>query len=262
MDEVGKWRGYWKTSVGKVMPNKILVRGYPLDKLMGNVGFAEGIYLILRGELPTLAQGKVLEAILFGIFEHAFINSAIPAARYVVSGNPNVVNGVAAGVLSMGPYTGSPRAAAEFIEQCYARKIEEGLSYKEAAEKVVDECLAGKRRIPGFGHPVHTADPRTVRLREIALEEQVLGEKTKLYEVVHETFVRKTGKNLPINTDGMMAGLMLDMGFGPLEVEAVAIISFLPGIVAHTIEEIKQKVPLRVIPDLIAEYTGVEERQL
>ncbi len=262
MDDLEKWRGYWKTSVGKVVPNKILVRGYPLDQLMGRLSFPEGLYLIFKGELPTQAQGRMLEAILFGIFEHAFINSAIPAARYVVAGNPGVVNGAAAGILSMGPYTGSPRAAAEFIEECYNLAGKETLTSREIAERVVADYLGKRRRIPGFGHPVHDADPRTVRLREIAEAEKVLGKKTRLYETVHEVFVGMSGKKLPINTDGMMAALLLDLGFTPLEIEAVAIISFLPGILAHTLEEIHQKVPLRVIPDIIAEYTGPAERRL
>lgn len=262
MDELKKWRGYWKTSVGKVVPNKILVRGYPLDQLMGKISFSEGLYLIFKGELPTPAQGRMLEALLFGIFEHAFINSAIPAARYVVAGNPSVVNGAAAGILSMGPYTGSPRAAAEFIQDCHSLAGKESLTPRETAERVVGEYLGSRRRIPGFGHPVHDADPRTVRLREIAEAEKVVGEKTRLYETVHEVFVSKSGKKLPINTDGMMAALLLDLGFTPLEIEAIAIVSFLPGILAHTLEEIHQKVPLRVIPDAIAEYTGPAERKL
>jgi citrate synthase len=262
MDEWKKWQGYWKTSVGKVVPNKILVRGYPLDQLIGRLSFPEGLYLIFKGELPTPAQGRMLEALLFGIFEHAFINSAIPAARYVVAGNPAVVNGAAAGILSMGPYTGSPRAAAEFIQDCHSLSVKENLTPRETAEKVVADYVGSRRRIPGFGHPVHNADPRTVRLREIAEAEKVAGEKTRLYETVHEVFLSKSGKKLPINTDGMMAALLLDLGFTPLEIEAVAIVSFLPGILAHTLEEIQQKVPLRVIPDAIAEYTGSAERNL
>lgn len=262
MDELKKWQGYWKTSVGKVDPNKILVRGYPLDQLMGRVSFSEGLYLIFKGELPTPAQGRMLEVLLFGIFEHAFINSAIPAARYVVAGNPSVVCGAAAGILSMGPYTGSPRAAAEFIQDCHSLAERENLTPRETAERVVAEYSGSRRRIPGFGHPVHNADPRTVRLREIAEAEKVVGEKTLLYETVHEVFVSKSGKKLPINTDGMMAALLLDLGFTPLEIEAIAIVSFLPGILAHTLEEIHQKVPLRVIPDATAEYTGHAERKL
>ncbi|MFO7867384.1 MAG: hypothetical protein R6V02_11335, partial [Candidatus Aminicenantes bacterium] len=45
---------HWKTAVSDVKPNKILIRGYPLDQLMGKVTFSQGIYLVLKGEMPSL----------------------------------------------------------------------------------------------------------------------------------------------------------------------------------------------------------------
>jgi citrate synthase len=43
----------WKTALTHIEPNKVLVRGYPLDEMMGRVGFGDAIYLLLVGELPT-----------------------------------------------------------------------------------------------------------------------------------------------------------------------------------------------------------------
>ncbi|MGD8399191.1 MAG: citrate/2-methylcitrate synthase, partial [Anaerolineae bacterium] len=41
----------WKTAITKIEPNKVAVRGYPIDQLMGNVSFGEMVYLVLKGEL-------------------------------------------------------------------------------------------------------------------------------------------------------------------------------------------------------------------
>ena len=43
----------WRTAITRIEPNKILIRGYPVDEMMGRLSFAEAIYLILRGELPS-----------------------------------------------------------------------------------------------------------------------------------------------------------------------------------------------------------------
>ena len=43
----------WKTALTRIEPNKILMRGYPLDEIMGRLTFGESIYLLLMGEVPS-----------------------------------------------------------------------------------------------------------------------------------------------------------------------------------------------------------------
>ena len=43
----------WRTALTCIEPNKILVRGYPLDEVMGRLTFGETIYLLLMGECTT-----------------------------------------------------------------------------------------------------------------------------------------------------------------------------------------------------------------
>ena len=38
----------WRTALTSIEPNKILVRGYPLDEIMGRLTFGEAIYLLLH----------------------------------------------------------------------------------------------------------------------------------------------------------------------------------------------------------------------
>ena len=60
----------WNTAITKIEPNKILLRGYPIDELMGEITFSQGIYLALRGELPTKEVGKLLDGMLVSSIDH------------------------------------------------------------------------------------------------------------------------------------------------------------------------------------------------
>ena len=51
---------WWDTSIIDIHPGKIAIRGYPIEELIGNVRFPDMIWLMLRGELPTRAQGDLL----------------------------------------------------------------------------------------------------------------------------------------------------------------------------------------------------------
>src|SRR5438270_13467974 len=60
----------WQSALTSIAPNQILVRGYPLDEMMGRLGFAEAVYLLLMGELPTPAIGRMLNAVLVSSIDH------------------------------------------------------------------------------------------------------------------------------------------------------------------------------------------------
>ncbi|MGQ9723215.1 MAG: citryl-CoA lyase [Candidatus Jordarchaeum sp.] len=262
LSDAGLWKGYFKTGITDLPPGKILIRGYPLEELMGNISFAEVLYLILKGELPSKEEGKLMEAVLFGIVDHGFLSSASPPARYVVSGNPDPIHGIVSGVLSIGHFTGSPRASGEMLKEAYQIMKSEKLSIGETAKRIITKFREKKKRIPGLGHPLYTIDPRAARLRELAERYGKLGEYVKLMEAIHDEFVKTRGKEIPINTDGMMAAVMAELGFDPLEMEALGVVSYLPGIIGHTIEELKTGQIVRIIPPVITQYTGPAERHL
>ena len=55
---------HWNTSITKIEPNKISIRGYPLVQLLGKVSYSQMVYLLFKGELPEENIGKMIEAIL------------------------------------------------------------------------------------------------------------------------------------------------------------------------------------------------------
>ena len=61
---------HWNTSITKIEPNKISVRGYPIADLLGNVSYPQMVYLLFKGELPEENVGKMIDAILVSSVDH------------------------------------------------------------------------------------------------------------------------------------------------------------------------------------------------
>ncbi|GAI11703.1 unnamed protein product, partial [marine sediment metagenome] len=54
----------WRTAISKVEPNKIIIRGYLLDEIIGKKSFGEVVYLLWKGDFPTKEEGKMMNALL------------------------------------------------------------------------------------------------------------------------------------------------------------------------------------------------------
>jgi citrate synthase len=197
--------------------------------------------------------------------DQQFISSAACAARFVASAHPeSPIPGVAAGILAHGSVTGSPRPAAEMIYGAYDLMRREGLSREEAATRTVERHIEEQGTVPGFGHPIHKeTEPRAELLRRKVRELGGWGEKAQLFEAIHAALGRRLGKPLPINLAGMVAAVYCELGFDPVEIEALAAVGYGYAIVAHVAEEIREGVPLRIIPDALgARYAGPPERHI
>jgi citrate synthase len=251
----------WSTEISDVGFHKINIRGYALEELIRNLTFTEVVYLTIRGELPSNKHARVFDAVLCGIVDHGFFAPTGVATRVVASANPeNIIPGVIGGILTVGSVTVSPQDTAELILEAWKIKEERGLSMEETAEKIVEDARAKKKRIPGLGHPLHpTGDPRAIALEEVAKNNGVWSEKAELYKAIHTVFVKSTGKEIPINIDGMMGCVLTEMGFDPKEMAGIAALSYMPGIIAHAVEETRETVRLRAVD---GDYTGVPSREL
>src|SRR2546423_14614579 len=93
----------WQSSLTAIEPNKIQVRGYSVDEMMGRLGFAEAVYLLLMGELPTPAIGRMLNAVLVSSVDHGVTPPSTLAARNVATTGAPLKDCVAAGILAFRP---------------------------------------------------------------------------------------------------------------------------------------------------------------
>jgi citrate synthase len=252
----------FETSISTVEPGRVLIRGYSHEAIMRQLHYQDAAFLTLIGRLPSPAESRLVDAILTSLLDHGWVASTVAAARYVASGNPQFVPAVAGGLLAAGSNTLSPEHSYELLERAIKLHADRGGDIRHTAAAVVDEARAQGRRIPGFGHPVHRdVDFRAEVLFDLAEELGLVGPATTMYRAIHTAFVEATGRtHIPINIDGCLACLGMDLGLSAHQVVAFAMLAVLPGLMAHVIEEIEQKVPLRYIED--GTYIGAGLREL
>ena len=254
---------YWTSSVSRVEGDQVLIRGYDLESLIGGQSFSASCFLLVRGRLPTPSELRVLDAVLNAVLDYALLKPGTVAARYAVSANPSMVAGLATAVLSVGQFTLAPENTARFITESMARHhaAPEGTSLDETAAAIVDDAMAQRHRIPGLGHPrFKRVDPRAAKLKAIAAAEGLWSERGELYELIHARFVDAIGKpDMPINDVGMMAVVLLELGFTPDEMTGLAVMSTMPGLIAHISEEMRSGLPIRVVHDELVDYGGVAQ---
>lgn len=257
-------RDLWSTQISAATSEHLLLRGYPLAEVIRELSFTQGVYLTLIGRVPDERESSMLDALLNALLDHQFVSATVPAARYVASGNPQVVPAAAAGILSAGANTLSPEDSANFISQTLAAAASTSdADIETAATQAVQERRETRAKIPGLGHPLYKdADPRAEALHEVAALHGFDGPAVRTVRAVHAAFKRESGKEVALNVDGMMSAIMLEMGLSPRQMIAINLLSYMPGIMAHCIEEIEAGVPLRTIPDALAAYDGPQRRSL
>jgi len=255
----------WRSALTEISPNKILVRGYPLDEMMGRLGFAEAVYLLLMGELPTPAIGRMLNAVLVSSVDHGVTPPSTLAARNVATSGAPLKDCVAAGILAFGPHHGGDiESCMRFLDSGLSL-VRTGLTVQQAADAIVEQCVAANEVPPGFGHRYHTRDPRAARLFQMALELELEGEHVRLIRVCERAldgYKERFERPLPVNVDGAIAAISADLGFAYELGNAIFLISRLPGLIAHAHEERTQQPPMRQIDPKDNDYDGAQQRRL
>lgn len=139
----------------------------------------------------------------------------------------------------------------------YAAK--ESASIEDSAGRAIDDAIARKKRLPGLGHRVHSVDPRTAVLFDMARESGLAG-KGIAFMVAIEQQVREKIKPLPINIDGALAAVLYDLGFPPAFGKLIFIIGRVAGLTAEVAEEYAREKAMRIhIPVF---YDGVPPREI
>jgi citrate synthase len=248
---------HWKTGITDVEPNKVKVRGYPVDELIGKISFSEAIYLVLKGELPSPEVGKLIDAILVSSVDHGAGPPSVLAARTVASTGSELNASIAAGILAISRFHGGAIEEGMRLFYRIAGHMQQGsLDEESAVREVMDELRQQKKRASGFGHRLHTCDPRTVKLFGLAGELGLSGAHVGIARAVETNLAENLGKPLPINVDGAIAALLCDLGFPPEIGNAFFIMARTAGLTAHVFEEKTRMRPMRKIHPQDFEYDG------
>ena len=216
----------------------ILVRGRDLcGELIGHVSFTDHAWLLVTGQMPNAAQRRVLDATLVAIAEHGLVPS-VQASRLTLAAAPEALQGaVAAGILGCGSVIlGATHEAGRLLHEVVTRAGAGSLD--SAAKDVVQEHRAAQRAIPGYGHPLHkTADPRVVRLFEVATAAGCRGRHVEAAHAVERALPVATGKQLAMNVSVAIPAVLLDAEFPLAALKGVPILARTAGLIAHLLEE-------------------------
>lgn len=257
----GDWSDYWTTRISRAEQGRIWVRGYPVEELIEHLSYSEAAFLLLRGELPDAREAALFDLALRSGMDQQLVNSAACAARYTASAFPDSpVPALASGILASGSVTGSPQEPAEMLIEAAGW----GLSRGDAASRAVDTWLERRGAVPGLGHPMHKqGEPRAVTVRRLAIAGDGWRAHGLMLDAVEDALAARKGRRIPINLAGALGALLADLGLDPLAIGGLGALGYGMALLAHVVEEIREGVPLRIIPDALgARYAGPAERHL
>jgi citrate synthase len=255
----------WETGISRVVStdktDEVIVRGHPLSELIGRVTFAEMMFLMLQGSLPTKPQARVLDALLVASAEHGIAPPSM-ISRCFASYGTSIQAAVGGGVLAFGDRMGG-------LGEQLARLMAERLATRETAPAEIDdqslraearalvrETQKAGRRVPGYGIPLHGTDPRAPAVLAIAKQEGAYGAYCRFATLIEEELAAaRAGRAVPMNLDGVGAAVILDLGFSWRSARMFLITPRTVSMGAHYLEEQEQDTTWRHIPADEIDYT-------
>jgi len=224
----------------------MFVRGKKLTELMAGATLSEAILLTLTGNQPTKQQAALLEALLVMFIEHGVEVPSAFVPRVIASTGNSMNAALAGGLLAFGDFHGGAiEKAAEYLQS------------EKSATDIVRDVVARKERVMGFGHKIYkNADPRSTALFAKASELGLSGQFVAKAQAIGEEIVKQTGKKLPLNADMAAAAVLSELGLDYRLGKALFALGRMPGMIAHTLEEIVNEKPYRRFEEEDVQYEG------
>jgi citrate synthase len=264
---LGEAERWWSTRIIDIEPGRIAVRGYPIEQLIGELSYPEMVWLMLRGEVPTHKQARLLEAALVAAVDHGPQAPSIAISRMAVScGLP--LNGAMASAINAldDIHGGAGQQCMQLLEDIVADN-RAGVTDAERVAAAVDRFTAEHGKIvPGYGHRFHGVDPRAVRLLqlvELARRDGVVGGRyAAIGPLIEQLLTQRKGTPIPMNIDAATAIVYCELGFAPPLGRGLFILSRSVGILAHAWEQSQQGARIKgpMPPSLRYQYTGPAPR--
>ena len=208
----------------RVRKNLDIVRPNP------SLSHAENFLYMLAGKIPTKYEGKVMDVALILHADHE-MNASTFASMVVASTLSDMYSTIVAGIGALkGPLHGGANEA--------VLKMFDEIGSVDNVEKYIEESLAQKKKIMGFGHRVYKAyDPRARILKKFAEE---LAKESKYYEIavkVEEYMMKKVAqKGIFPNVDFYSGIVYNALGISTDLFTPIFAIARVAGWAAHVLE--------------------------
>lgn len=225
--------------------DSVTVRGRDLTaQIIGKMDFTSYFWLLVTGQEPTDDQAFFMNAILCSLAEHGLVPSVV-TARITYAAAPEAMQGaVAAGLLGCGNVLlGSAEAAGRFYAECLADMRDNGGTAENAAKRGIARLSASGQAIPGFGHSQHReGDPRANLLLRLARERGIGGPHVAMLYAIRDVLPGAIGKTLPINVNGPIPAILLDLGWPLAALKGVGLLCRTAGLIGHLTEEAERPI--------------------
>ncbi|MCL4363581.1 citrate/2-methylcitrate synthase [Candidatus Marsarchaeota archaeon] len=244
-------------TIGRMLAGKTYV------KPNGDLDHASNFLYMLNGSKPNERDSKVIDLMLVLHAEHA-TNASTFSAMVTGSTLADIYAAVTSGIATLkGPLHGGADEN--------ALKMMREIGTPANTEKYIDDALAGKKRIMGFGHRVYkTYDPRAKIIKKYLIESEDYSDDLKNLAAIalraETLMIGRLGKTHGIwpNVDFFSGPVYLSIGI-PLELfTPLFAVARTPGWCAHVLEYWKNNRLFRPLDfytgALDIEYKKISER--
>jgi len=236
------------TGPSRVRDGEILARGLPIGEVISAVSYIDMLFFQLQARSPSDAERTMMNAYLVSLCEHGVTSPSTHGPRVTASVRaPFGATAISFIATAMGPYHfGALERSMDVLLELDETE-ETSLAY-------IERKASEGERIWGYGHRFHKstgesadrpgsavqedADPRVRwlirRADELGWDGRHLRRVREMGRLLHER------KRIPINIDGVAAGLLLDMGFTPETALLFVIVGRLPNIARLHAEEARE----------------------
>jgi len=227
-------------------------RGQDAVEPRDDLGYAENFLLMTFGEVPAAVVVRAFEVSMVLYAEHSF-NASTFAARVITSTLADLYSAVTGAIGALkGPLHGGANEA--------VMHVFDEIGTADRVDAWLDEALAAKRKIMGFGHRVYkSGDSRVPTMRAALLtlvEEYDAREMLALYEALEAAMAER--KDIRPNLDYPSGPAYALMGFDTPTFTPLFVAARVVGWTAHIMEQLAANALIRPL----SEYTGPAERHL
>ncbi|MDD9150830.1 MULTISPECIES: citrate synthase [unclassified Sporolactobacillus] len=215
-----------------------------------DLGLAANFLYMLKNKVPTDTEAKTFDTALVLHADHE-LNASTFTARVCVATLSDIYSGVTSAISALkGPLHGGAN------EQ--VMNMLEKIGSLDEADDFINDALANKKKIMGFGHRVYkNGDPRARIIKKMVEELTSRGAETKYYDIsLRIESIMKEKKGLLPNTDFYSATLYHTLGIRNDLFTPVFAVSRTSGWVAHILEQYSDNRLIRPR----AEYNGPDLR--
>ncbi len=229
--------------------------GYELLDLVKKRSFADVLFLLFRGELPTSDESELLEALMV-----SFINPGPrhPATRSAMNAGIGKTDPALILPIALTTMSGKNNAAGAVEETMRFLRKQQRRQVSEVAVELIEKEVRPPEGdwiiSPGFGSYYNSIDIQTAKIANYLAEFSAAGKALLWGQEFSETIALHDLGWLPV---GVVAAVLTDLGFQPRAAAGIYQIISAPGLLAHGVEQSSK--PLSAMPFLADEDYFIED---